>query len=77
MTFAEFLLVIVSIHLGVINLVPFPILDGGHILFLLIEKIRGKPVSDKTMIIAQYVGLSLLVLLLVYVTSNDITRLIP
>jgi regulator of sigma E protease len=71
------LLGVIAVSLAIFNLFPIPILDGGHILFLLIEKIRGKPVSDKTMIIAQYVGLSLLVLLLVYVTSNDITRLIP
>ncbi len=68
------LLGLISVSLAIFNLFPIPILDGGHILFLIIEKIKGSPVSEKTMIIAQYVGLILIVALFVYVTKNDIMR---
>ncbi len=71
------LLGVITVSLAIFNLFPIPILDGGHILFLVIEKIKGSPVSEKAMIRAQYVGLFLLLALLVYVTKNDITRMLP
>lgn len=65
---------ILSINLGVINLFPIPILDGGHILFFLIEAVIGKPVSIKKREIAQQVGLFLLVSLMLFAFYNDIMR---
>jgi regulator of sigma E protease len=71
------LIAILGINLGIINLFPIPILDGGHILFLIIEAILGKPVSMKKMEIAQQVGLILLIFLMIYAFHNDIRRLLP
>jgi len=66
-----------SLSLGIINLFPIPVLDGGIILFLLIELIRGKPIGVKKMEIAQQVGLAILILLMVTVTYNDLMRVLP
>jgi regulator of sigma E protease len=68
------LLGLIAVSLAIFNLLPIPILDGGHILFLLVEKIKGSPVSEKTLYRAQLVGLVLLLGLLVFVTQNDIVR---
>ena len=68
------LLAVLSISLAIFNLLPLPILDGGHILFLLIEKIRGKPLSLKTEGIVTRIGLTFIILLAVMVTYNDIAR---
>ncbi len=72
--FFEFL-VLITVHLGIINLVPFPILDGGHVAFLVMEKIRGKPLSERVVGRLMYGGLVALVLLMVFVTWNDISQL--
>jgi regulator of sigma E protease len=64
-----------SVNLAVINLIPFPALDGGRLLFLLIEKIKGSPISDKFTIIANFIGFILLMVIMVLVTYNDILRL--
>lgn len=76
-TFAEFiyLLAVISLSLGVTNLLPIPALDGGKILLLLIEAIRRKPLSEKFEITVQLIGFSLLILLSIYVSYNDILRL--
>jgi regulator of sigma E protease len=66
-----------SINLGVLNLLPIPILDGGHLFFLLIELIMRKPLGVKTMEMIQKVGFALIILLFVTVTYNDIMRIIP
>jgi regulator of sigma E protease len=66
-----------SLSLGIINLFPIPVLDGGLILFLLFELIKGKPIGVKKMEIAQQVGLAILILLMVTVTYNDVMRVIP
>jgi regulator of sigma E protease len=66
---------VISINLGILNLLPVPILDGGVILFLLIELIIGKPISLKKRDLAQKVGLFLLIFLMVVVFYNDISRL--
>ena len=76
--FNEFirLTALLSINLGLINLLPIPILDGGHILFFLIEIIKGRPVSEKNRELAQQVGLFMLISLMVFAFYNDILRVI-
>ena len=69
------LIAILGINLGLINLFTIPILDGGHLLFLGIEAILGRPVSIKKMEIAQQVGLILIILLMIYAFHNDLRRL--
>ena len=66
---------LLSINLAILNLLPIPILDGGHLLFSLIEWFRGKPVSLRKREIAQQVGMVLLVGLMIFAFYNDITRL--
>ena len=76
--FNEFirLTALLSINLGLINLLPIPILDGGHILFFLIEIIKGRPVSEKSRELAQQVGFFMLISLMVFAFYNDILRVI-
>lgn len=69
------LMAIISINLGIINLFPIPVLDGGHIVFLLLEVINRGPLSRKKMQVAQQFGLSLLFLLIFVALFNDISRL--
>lgn len=69
-----FFLAILSINLAIINLLPIPILDGGHLLFLLVEAIKGSPVSERTFGYSQVVGLVMIMSLMVYVTYQDIVR---
>ena len=66
---------LLSVNLGVLNLLPVPILDGGHLAFFLIELITGKPVSKRTREIAQQVGLVLLISLMMLAFYNDIARM--
>jgi len=68
-------LALLSVSLGVLNLLPIPILDGGHILFYGIEAIRGKALSEKTQLMALQVGMALLMSLMVIAFYNDISRL--
>ncbi|HOX46851.1 MAG TPA: site-2 protease family protein [Myxococcota bacterium] len=68
------LMAFMSVLLGMLNLLPIPILDGGHILFIAIEVIRRRPVSLKARIAANYVGLLLLVSLMAFAFYNDISR---
>jgi regulator of sigma E protease len=67
---------IININLGVLNLLPIPVLDGGHILFLGIEAIRKKPLNEKIISVSQKIGLAILLTLMVFVIYNDIVRLI-
>ncbi len=76
MSSVAFLIAILSINLGVLNLLPIPILDGGHLLFFAIEAILRKPLGDRQREIAQQVGLLLLVSIMVFAFWNDIERLI-
>jgi len=69
------LLAVISINLGILNLLPIPILDGGVIIFLLIELVMGKPISIKKRDLAQKVGLFMLGLLILVVTINDLSRI--
>lgn len=71
-----FLIAMVSINLFIINLLPIPILDGGHILFFTIEAIRRRPLSQRAREIASAVGLVFILLLLLVATRNDILRYI-
>ncbi len=68
------LLAVISIALGVFNLLPVPVLDGGHIVFAMIEAVRGKPLSPQSVQAVMKVGLSLLLFLMVLATYNDIMR---
>lgn len=65
---------LISLNLGIINLLPIPVLDGGHILFNLVEVVRKKPLSVKMMIWIQNIFVGLLILIALYVTYNDILR---
>lgn len=67
---------VISINLGILNLLPIPVLDGGHIFFLGLEAVRKKPLSEKTILIAQRIGLALLVMLMIFAMYNDIFRII-
>ncbi|NLJ73776.1 MAG: RIP metalloprotease RseP [Firmicutes bacterium] len=69
------LAVILNINLGLLNLLPVPVLDGGWIVILAIEAIRGKPLAPEHRGIAQFIGLALLLLLMVFATIKDISRL--
>jgi regulator of sigma E protease len=66
---------ILSVGLGILNILPIPVLDGGHLLLLLIEVFRRRPLSVRQIEIVQQVGLSLIVLLMVVVMRNDLARL--
>lgn len=70
-----YMLALISLSLGVTNLLPIPALDGGKILILLIEAIRRKPLNEKTEINIQLIGFSLLIGLSIYITYNDILRI--
>lgn len=70
-----YLIAFLSINVGFINLLPIPAFDGGHILFIIIEKIKGSPVNSRTENMIHTVGLFLLMLLMVYITFNDILKL--
>jgi regulator of sigma E protease len=65
-----------SINLGIINLLPIPILDGGHLLFFGLEGLMGRPVSLRKREVAQQVGLFMLILLIIFVFYNDISRIV-
>jgi regulator of sigma E protease len=69
-------LAIISISLGVLNLLPIPLLDGGHLLYYIVEVVKGRPVSEKTMELGQRVGLAVLLFLMAFAFYNDINRLI-
>ena len=65
----------VSVNLGVLNLLPIPVLDGGHLVFLAAEALRGKPLSLRVRLIATQVGMAFIILIMLYVTINDVVRL--
>ena len=70
-------LALISISLGVLNLLPIPVLDGGHLMYYVIEIIKGSPLSAKTAEIGQQVGMALLFALMAFAIYNDVVRLIP
>jgi regulator of sigma E protease len=68
------LIAVLSVSLAIFNLLPLPILDGGHLFFLLLEKIKGRPLSQKSERFITQVGLALIIALALFVTYNDIVR---
>ena len=77
MGFVHFLkfLAMVSISLGVLNLLPVPVLDGGHLMFFALEAIKGSPVPEKAQIVFQNIGVALLMSLMILAMFLDIGRL--
>ncbi|NDG26310.1 MAG: RIP metalloprotease RseP, partial [Proteobacteria bacterium] len=71
------MMALISINLFLLNLFPVPILDGGHLLFFSIEAIKGKPVTIRTMEIANQIGMVFILMLVVLTLFNDISRIIP
>ena len=69
-------LALISISLGVLNLLPIPLLDGGHLMYYIVEIIKGGPVSERVMEIGQQIGLALLAMLMAFAFYNDINRLV-
>jgi len=69
-------LALISISLGVLNLLPVPLLDGGHLMYYMLEIFKGSPLSEKTMAVGQQIGMALLLVLMVFAIYNDITRLV-
>jgi regulator of sigma E protease len=72
-----FFVALISVNLAILNLLPVPMLDGGHLLFFAIEGVLGRPLSLRKREIAQQIGLALLLLLMVFALFNDLTRLLP
>jgi len=68
-------LALISVSLAVLNLLPIPLLDGGHLLYYAVEIIRGSPVSERAMELGQRVGLALLLLMMAFAFYNDLNRL--
>lgn len=71
-----YFLALISVSLGFLNILPIPLLDGGQLLFLGVEAVQRRPVSEQTEAIAQRVGLSLIILLVGFAVFNDLSRLI-
>jgi regulator of sigma E protease len=69
-------LALVSISLGVLNLLPIPLLDGGHLMYYITEAVKGSPVSDRIMDLGQRFGMAALLTMMVFAFYNDITRLL-
>jgi regulator of sigma E protease len=69
-------LALISISLGVLNLLPVPLLDGGHLMYYAVEIIKGKPVSERAMELGQRVGLALLLVMMAFAFYNDFNRLL-
>jgi regulator of sigma E protease len=69
-------LALISISLGVLNLLPIPLLDGGHLLYYVVEIFKGSPVSERVMELGQRVGLTLLLFLMAFAIYNDFNRLL-
>lgn len=70
------ILAMITINLGIFNLIPFPALDGGRLMFLIVELLRGKPVNQKYEILVNTAGMVMLLAFMAFVTFSDITRLI-
>ncbi|MDE6251593.1 MAG: RIP metalloprotease RseP [Lachnospiraceae bacterium] len=70
------LTVLFSVNLGVVNLIPFPALDGGRLLFLVVEAIRRKPVPKEKEAVVHFVGMAILMVLMVFILFNDIKKII-
>ena len=71
-----FLTAYLSINVGIVNLIPIPVFDGGRIFILIIEKIIRRKTGEKLEMALNYIGFALMILLMIYVTFNDVVRLI-
>ena len=71
-----FTIAFLSVNIGVFNLIPFPALDGGFMIFLLLEYLRGRPLKPNTMLLIQRLGVSTLIVLVVFVLYNDLIKLL-
>ena len=69
-----YFIAMLSISLAVLNMLPIPVLDGGHALFFLIEAIKGKPISEKWLEWTTKFGIAFLLTLMIYISFNDIMR---
>ena len=69
-----FFMALISVNLGILNLLPIPVLDGGHLMFFMIEAAKGSPVGETFQMLAHRVGMTLLILLMVWALKNDVTR---
>lgn len=65
---------LLSVNLALLNLLPIPVLDGGHLLILLVESVKGSPLSAKQRVVIQQLGLALIIFLVLFVIFNDVTR---
>ena len=66
-----------SVSIGLLNLFPVPMLDGGHLVFYAIEAVRGRPLSERAQEMGFRVGLALVLMLMIFTTSNDILQILP
>jgi regulator of sigma E protease len=66
---------VLSVSIGLLNLFPIPLLDGGHLLFYAIEALRGKPLSDRAQELGFRIGLAIVLMLMIFATFNDIVHL--
>jgi regulator of sigma E protease len=66
---------LISVNLAVVNFLPIPVLDGGHMVFLILEKILGRPVPERFFALAMYIGLGFILLLMIFVITRDVGRL--
>jgi len=67
---------IVSLSLGVLNLLPIPVLDGGHLFYYIVEFIKGSPLSDAAQALGQRIGIAILLIIMVVAFYNDISQLV-
>jgi regulator of sigma E protease len=67
-------LAFLSVNLGILNLLPIPVLDGGQVVYQLIELVKGSPVSERAQLIAQQIGIAALIMLVSLTLYNDIAR---
>ena len=65
----------ISVNLAVVNFLPIPVLDGGHMVFLLYERVAGRPPSEFVRLVATYIGLAFILGLMVFVLALDLKRL--
>ena len=66
---------VLSVSIGLLNLFPIPLLDGGHLLFYSIEAVRGRPLSERAQEVGFRIGLAIVVMLMIFATFNDIVHL--
>jgi len=69
-------LALISVSLGVLNLLPVPVLDGGHLVYYALEAIKGRPLSERFMQVTQKVGLAMVACLMIVALFNDLSRLL-